>query len=185
MTTVQARRPLPGDALIPEPEIQFDRVTEFDASPGQVWPWLVQLGKGRAGWYLPARIERVIPRRRRGLRRIDPALQQLAVGDRIDDWGRGDPHFTVRELSAPHTLVLHMARPRLRRGRSPLIATWTLVLDQRAGGGPTHLHARLRVERVMIPLYRPLLPLADALDRAITVAMFTGMRERIEASAGP
>ncbi|MGQ0632055.1 MAG: hypothetical protein ACT4P1_13550 [Sporichthyaceae bacterium] len=174
-------RHLPGDDLIARPELQFDRVTTFEAAPEQVWPWLVQLGKGRAGWYLPARLERRLPPKGRGLRRIEPDLQRLAVGDRIDDWGLGSPHFTVRDIDPPRALVLHMARRRLRRGRPDLIATWALVLDQSGPGDPTRLHARLRIEHVGIPGYRLLLPVADAADKAITEAMFRGLRERLDA----
>ena len=73
---------VPGDELVPEADMVLDRRAVLDAAPEQVWPWLVQLGKQRAGWYLPSPLERLVPARRRAARQIDPRFQTLAVGDR-------------------------------------------------------------------------------------------------------
>ena len=40
-----------GDALIDEPHFTNDRSVTIAAPPGDVWPWLAQMGFGRAGWY--------------------------------------------------------------------------------------------------------------------------------------
>src|SRR5579862_2507543 len=50
---------LPGDHLIPDADVVLDRRARLTATPEQVWPWLVQLGKGRAGWYMSRRLERL------------------------------------------------------------------------------------------------------------------------------
>src|SRR5687767_2302830 len=49
-TTPEKRRPLPADALVPEPLFTSTRAITIDAPPDQVWPWIVQMGTGRAGW---------------------------------------------------------------------------------------------------------------------------------------
>ena len=41
----------PGDDLIPDANVVDTRAVDIDASPDAVWPWLVQMGYGRAGWY--------------------------------------------------------------------------------------------------------------------------------------
>jgi len=46
----------------------MDHVFTVAAPPAAVWPWLVQLGKKRAGWYLPAAAERFLPPGRRAAR---------------------------------------------------------------------------------------------------------------------
>jgi hypothetical protein len=74
---------LPGDDLVPGAQVVIDRATTLPAPPQRVWPWLVQLGKDRAGWYLPAWLELAIPVRRRGLRHIDAGLQSLAPGQDV------------------------------------------------------------------------------------------------------
>ena len=50
-TDEEAARPLPYDNLVPDPTWSSTRVVTVDATPEQIWPWLVQMGWGRAGWY--------------------------------------------------------------------------------------------------------------------------------------
>jgi hypothetical protein len=138
---------LPGDDVLPEADIVMDRRLQLAGSPERVWPWLVQLGKKRAGWYLPRSVERLVPRRRRALRYVEPRLQQLREGDKIPDWGPGSPEFEVLAIEAPRHLLYWSQRPRrARRGRSrpPIRLTWVLVLEG-AGGDRSVLHLRLRL----------------------------------------
>ena len=55
-------RARPGEALVEPADVVMDRALTVQAPPEEVWPWLVQLGKGRAGWYLPRAVERFLPR---------------------------------------------------------------------------------------------------------------------------
>ena len=48
-TDDEARRFLPGDELIEDPHFAPTRAMTIDAAPEAVWPWLVQIGYGRAG----------------------------------------------------------------------------------------------------------------------------------------
>src|SRR6476661_5479944 len=41
----------PGDDLIPAASGQETRGITIGAAPEDVWPWLAQMGFGRAGWY--------------------------------------------------------------------------------------------------------------------------------------
>ena len=82
---------LPGDDRLVA-DVVMDRGFALPAPPGQVWPWLLQLGKNRAGWYLPRSVERLVPRSRRATRQIEPRLQALEVGQVVEDWAaRGRP----------------------------------------------------------------------------------------------
>jgi hypothetical protein len=40
---------LPGDHIVGDPEVVTDHAITIDAPPSAVWPWLVQMGWGRAG----------------------------------------------------------------------------------------------------------------------------------------
>jgi hypothetical protein len=40
-----------ADDLIPEPMASITHGITINAPPASVWPWLVQMGAGRAGWY--------------------------------------------------------------------------------------------------------------------------------------
>src|SRR6478752_499569 len=73
----EAARPLAGDDLVPTPTAIETRGITIDAPPEAVWPWLVQMGFGRAGWYSYDRFDM----RGKSLETIDPKLQALAVGD--------------------------------------------------------------------------------------------------------
>src|SRR5687767_14587951 len=50
-TEQEVGSPLPGDDLVPRPTFRATRAITINASPERVWPWLVQVGLGRAGWY--------------------------------------------------------------------------------------------------------------------------------------
>jgi hypothetical protein len=48
--TTAARR-LPGDELVPEPRWSWTHGVEIDATPGEVWPWIAQMGADKGGFY--------------------------------------------------------------------------------------------------------------------------------------
>ena len=48
------RGSLPGDDIVRDPHIQATHDIIIDAPPDRVWPWLVQVGYDRAGWYIDA-----------------------------------------------------------------------------------------------------------------------------------
>jgi hypothetical protein len=50
-TDAEVAGAMPGDGLLPETSFQATRAITIEAEPEAVWPWLVQLGYGRAGWY--------------------------------------------------------------------------------------------------------------------------------------
>ena len=50
-TSEEAAKPMPGDDLIANPGIRLTRAITIEAPPAAVWPWLVQMGYRRAGWY--------------------------------------------------------------------------------------------------------------------------------------
>src|SRR5271156_3907966 len=95
----------PGDALVEPADVVMDRAFTVAAPPEAVWPWLVQLGKGRAGWYLPRALESFLPRSRRAARSLNPGWLGLEEGDVIPDYGGRDATFQVVQITAPGALV--------------------------------------------------------------------------------
>lgn len=166
------RRPLPGDDLVPDADVVMDRAFDLPASPEAVWPWFLQLGKRRAGWYLPHSVESLIPKSRRGLRHLDPALvAQARVGQVIPDWGGRDATFEIAILEPPHALV-HTTR----RGRTD--GSWAIVLTPYDGG--THVQLRLR----LTPVKRRWLAhsVGEGFDAATVAGLAAGLRERVDAT---
>jgi hypothetical protein len=110
VTDGEIARTLPGDALVDAPHMVADRAAILDSPAERIWPWLMQLGKDRAGWYFPAWLERVLPEKARGARTILPEFQTYSVGDVIPDYGPGEGLFRYEIMEPPHTLVLYSVR---------------------------------------------------------------------------
>lgn len=51
---------LPGDRVVSDPTVVTDHATTIDAPPAAVWPWLVQMGWGRGGWYTARWVDRLL-----------------------------------------------------------------------------------------------------------------------------
>jgi hypothetical protein len=163
---------LPGDELIPDAPAVLDRRATLPAPPAEVWPWLLQLGRGRAGWYLSRRLERLTPRRSRALRVIDPAFQHVAVGDRVSEHGP-EGWFEARIVDPPHALVWWSERP------DDVHVTWALLLEPR-DAGESEFHVRLRSNRGL-GTRAPLLVErgTELFDRFSIAIMIAGLRERV------
>lgn len=176
VTESERARTLPGDELVPTARVVLDRATTLPAPPERVWPWLVQLGKQRGGWYLPRRLEWPIPPRRRGLRRIEERWQRLAVGDVIPDWGGPTATSEAAVVDPGRALVFRSTRP--RRNGDPILLSWALVLDPWPGGR-TRLQLRLRLSELGRRAPTPVAAMADLIDGATVRPLFAGLAERV------
>ena len=170
-TDAERARKLPGDELV-RADVQMDRGFDLPAPPAEVWPWLVQLGKRRAGWYLPRSVERVVPPSRRAVRRLVPELQHLQVGETIPDWGGRGATLTLTAMDR-HRYLLHTSR------RGSVHVTWVLVLSP-AGRAGTRVHSRVRLG----PVRRRWLAehVGGALDLLTIQGLAHGLRERVQKS---
>jgi hypothetical protein len=170
----EQRAPRPGDELVSPADVVMDRAFTVDAPAEAVWPWLLQLGKRRAGWYLPRRIERFLPPGRRAARTVNPAWLGLAAGDVIPDYGGRDETFEVAEISRAAALVY-----RSQRGRTSV--TWSITLEPGPeGAGTTRVFLRLRMAPVR---HQRLARTGGELIDLLTIAgMAAGLRERLAES---
>lgn len=81
---------LPGDGIVSNPKVVTDHAITIDAPPSAVWPWLVQMGWGRGGWYTARWVDRLpFPANGPSADRIVPELQDIGIGTFIPD---GAPH---------------------------------------------------------------------------------------------
>jgi hypothetical protein len=79
-TDEEVSRPMAGDALVPEPSFNATRAVTIEGSPEDIWPWLLQMGYLRAGFYSYDRLDnKGVP----SAERILPEYQDLKVGDAI------------------------------------------------------------------------------------------------------
>ena len=80
-TAEEAAGRLPGDELLESADIVATRAIRIDAAPPAIWPWLVQMGPGRAGAYTYDWIENLFRLNMHSADRIHPEWQDLEVGD--------------------------------------------------------------------------------------------------------
>ncbi|NJD28857.1 MAG: hypothetical protein FIA92_11245 [Chloroflexi bacterium] len=156
-------KPLPGDDIVPDADGVLTRGIDIAAAPEHVWPWLVQMGYGRAGWYSYDQLDMNKP----SADRIIPELQSLAVGDIVPTHPGGG--FEVKVLEAGRALVLYTDRAQMdaqkasapegieatptnlkatgavldANMRGDFKASWAFVLEPRADG-TTRLIERFR-----------------------------------------
>jgi hypothetical protein len=75
---------MPGDELLPNPTYLASRAITIDATPQEIWPWLIQMGFKRAGFYGYDMIENLgSPRGIQSALRIVPEFQHPEVGDEL------------------------------------------------------------------------------------------------------
>ena len=168
---------LPGDELVADPSMTTTRAITIDAPPDAVWPWLVQMGQGRGGFYSYDWLENLFGLHIRNADQIVPAWQGLAVGDQL----RAAPvsagpeaGFTVVAIDPGRSLVTAIGDPAVvvplaAAGSLPDGGTWVFVLRP-VGAGQTRLIVRLRA-RFPLPaagawlLERALEPVHFAMER--------------------
>jgi len=95
---------LPGDNLVRDPTFYATRAVTIAGRPEDIWPWIVQIGYGRAGFYGCDLIENLgSPRGIRSARRIVPELQRLAAGDRV--YMSAIAYLVVHSMAANQFLI--------------------------------------------------------------------------------
>jgi len=99
----EAVRALPGDELVAEPKLRWQHAITIRARPADVWPWLVQMGCGRAGWYSYDGLDNGgVP----SADRIVPELQQVQVGDIFPIRPQDEETFVVRLVEPERAVVI-------------------------------------------------------------------------------
>jgi hypothetical protein len=168
-TPAEITATMPGDDLLPRAQYRSTRAITIAATPQEVWPWLVQVGYGRAGWYADDLLDNFA---RPSARRIIPELQDLEIGQRLP-YGRKPSERTS-------FIVDSFARPQWLLWRSRVRSwCWRLVP---LPDGRTRLISRLNT---FYDWRRPGMLVTVLLmefgDYAMMRRMLRGIRERAEA----
>jgi hypothetical protein len=171
-TAVEAAAPLPGDALVPAAQYRSTRAITIAAPPGQVWPWLVQAGCLRAGFYSNDLLDNLA---RPSATTLIPALQHLEVGQLIPM----SPPDTASERTA---FKVHSFKVNQWLLWSKPDSTWAWSLTPTSTGG-TRLVTRIRA---LYDWQHPLagltaLVLMEFGDFAMLRRMLRGIKARAEA----
>jgi hypothetical protein len=139
-TDRESRDPLPGDALIPRPNLAATRVLSVRAPADQVWPWIAQLGQGRGGFYSYDGLENLVGCDIHSADRVVPEWQDVEVGDQVKL--HPEVALAVAAIEPGRSLVLQGGVP-MGNVAPPYDFTWAFVLRQRPDG-TTRLMVRER-----------------------------------------
>src|SRR5678815_4028012 len=101
----EAAGPLPGDDLLVEPDIVTTRAITIEAAPGDIWPWIVQMGSGRGGVYTYDWIENLFGLQMQSADEILPEFQGTKVGDLLPVGPKG-PRLRVEILEPDSAMVV-------------------------------------------------------------------------------
>lgn len=187
-TDDELRRTLPGDDLVTRPKLGYTRAITIDAPVEAVWPWLVQFGRGRGGFYSYDTLENLIGCGIHSVDAILPEHQELHAGDLIRS-GRGSmPCWQVVEVVPPRHLVLvgagTPAAPQVPDivevvpDRGYVASTWQWVLEPIDGDRRTRLIVRQR--ETYSPNQAWLWHLVEPFNFVMEHRMLQGIRQRAE-----
>lgn len=163
-TQAEVRGDYPGADLVPGGKRGATMAVTIDEPPSAVWPWLVQMGCDRAGWYSWDRFDNA---GRPSAERIHPEWQNVSVGDRMLSTPSGATWFEVAALEPERFLALrapidlHGGRPFDTRGLRPRLyndTVWCFQLNKLPGD-----RTRLVVSGYAAQRPRALLAVADFL----------------------
>ena len=116
----EARRSLPGDELLPRAKGRWTHAITIRARPTDIWPWLVQMGCRRGGWYSYDRLDNGGVR---SATRIVPEFQRVEVGDVFAWTPTAEDGFLVKAIEPERSLVLG------GDAGSRYSVTWAFVLE--------------------------------------------------------
>ena len=182
----ELRRALPGDELLPRPDLQATRAISIAAAPAEVWPWIAQIGQNRGGFYSYDWLENLVGVEIRTLDRIRPDLRVRAVGDAVNL--APEVALSVAALEEERHLVLRGAVAVNGTGAvdgtgagAPYDFTWAFVLVPQSDGS-TRLVVRERyayLTRWAAALVEPV----EMVSFLMTERMLRGIRDRAERTA--
>jgi hypothetical protein len=121
---------LPGDEILVAGAVQATRAIDVHAPASQAWPWLLQLGQGRGGLYSYDFLENLAGCDIHTRDAIDPALQNLRVGDVIRIGKQeGLPYYRVALIEPQRALVLRSVDSKTGKDSD---GTWGFYLEEKS-----------------------------------------------------
>ncbi len=178
-TEEEVGRTLPGDDLVPQPDLGYTHAITIHARAADIWPWLVQMGQGRGGLYSYEGLENLAGCKIRNVDRVVSEFQDLKVGDLVRLGPPGYPCFVVEALEPGKALVLQGADP--ETGEPPdlaaepasyALATWQFILDETdEAASRLIVRQRLAYSRDMALLWRLVEPVSFVMERKMMLTL--------------
>jgi hypothetical protein len=130
----------PGDELVSSPRIAYTRAISIQAAPGEIYPWIVQLGADKGGMYSYTWFEtHLLQCPQQNADRIHEEWQDLQEGDKVLLCPNEDapPAYTVARLEQDQAIVLG------HKESGEWIEVWQFILVPQSDG-TTRLVVRSR-----------------------------------------
>lgn len=169
-TKTEKIKPLPGDNVVPAPTIASTHAITIDVPAEKVWPWIVQIGQDRGGFYSFTLLENLMGCRMRNADQINPDWQHLILGDAVALHPKFPP-LRVKEISPADHLVLWQ--------ETRFIWTWAFVMI-RISPQQTRLIVRTRFSTDRWAEKAVLYPVMTLGHYVMERKMLTGIKQRSE-----
>ncbi len=144
-TDAEVEERLPGDDVIPDPELEATHALTIRAPVASVWPWLVQVGQDRGGFYSYSWLENMVGCHLRNADRILPECQIPQVGDSVLLHPKAPP-LPVLVVEPYRAIVLGGLVEESERLYNPTIGTWGFFVKE-IDSQTTRLIMRIRWRR--------------------------------------
>jgi hypothetical protein len=180
VTDAQVQEALPGDSVFPQPWISIDRSVTLPVPAQVAWPWIVQLGKDRGGWYAPMWLEDTL--HDHSASAPLPQFQNLSVGQIVPDWGGGSLQVLqiVPDQYVVYGSLSHLSAATASTTTPHYNFTWALVLEDNTPYSTT-FHLRLRIPRPTSGAAQYIPPsLPGLIDYATDEVMFMGLKQKVQ-----
>jgi hypothetical protein len=165
-------RRMPGDEIVRRPMFNATRAVTINAGPEDIWPWLVQIGFGRAGWYTYDYLDNL---GRHSAERIIPELQHIEIGDLVPIGPGKSSGMFVKEFVFNSSMLWWTKKYEQ--------TSWAWALYQMPDG-TTRLVTRVRAPYTWHqPLSLVWLPLLELADFPMMRKSLLGIKRRAETLA--
>lgn len=181
----EIRRRLPGDDLLSDVRWTSTHAVSINAPPEAVWPWIIQIGQGRGGFYSYQTLENVFGCKMVNADSILPEFQNPQLDDEIRMHpSDAMPVFKIARIERPYVFLLNSAPAYDMRMESTIGVTWLFHLDPTPMDG-TRLITRWRAHYEPESLKSRMAfgaVLTEPLDFVMETKMLQGIQRRAESA---
>lgn len=187
-TDEEVQRELPGDELVKDLKGWYHHAITINAAPADVWPWIIQLGQNKGGFYSYELLENVVGSKISNADNILPEFQDVVVGGKVTITPKAAPYI-VATIEPFHVFVLQL-RVNLQTQETIDInqllpdkyqdSSWLFFLEE-AAKGATRLTSRSRNDWNQSKTNTFFYGIFGVISQVMDIKMLKGIKKRAEA----
>ncbi|MBT3363180.1 MAG: hypothetical protein HN929_11995 [Chloroflexi bacterium] len=189
-TKEELARELSGDDLIEDMKGWYNHAITIKATPAAVWPWIVQLGQNKGGFYSYELLENIAKSKIHNVDRIVPEFQDTAIGDAVMMTPTAAPYI-VSAIDSGRAFILRL-RVNLETQQTVNVAeplppkyqdgSWLFLLEE-TSEGKTRMITRSRNKWNQSKTNTFFYGLFGIISMVMDRKMLKGIRKRAEKAA--